>query len=39
MFKSRTMKLAGHIACMGGNEECIRDFVEKGRKKKATRKI
>jgi hypothetical protein len=38
MIKSRRMRWAGHVARMGGDEECIYDIVGKARRKGTTRK-
>jgi hypothetical protein len=38
MIKSMRMKWAGHVARMGGEEECIWDIGGKARKKQTTRK-
>jgi hypothetical protein len=37
MIKSKRMKLAGHVACMGA-EDYVEDFVGKSRKKEVIRK-
>jgi hypothetical protein len=38
MIKSKRMKLAGHVACIGGRGMHIYDFGEKARRKEITRK-
>jgi hypothetical protein len=38
MITPRRMRWAGHVARMGGNEECIVAIGEKSRRKEATRK-
>jgi hypothetical protein len=38
MIKSRRMRWVGHVARMGGEEECIQDIGGKARRKENTRK-
>jgi hypothetical protein len=38
-MKSRGMKWAGHVAYMGGGEDCIQGFGGKARMKETTQKI
>jgi hypothetical protein len=38
MMKSRRMRWAGHVARMGGEEECIYDIGGKSRRKETTGK-
>jgi hypothetical protein len=38
MIKSRRMVWAGHVACMGGEEESIQDIGGKARRNETTRK-
>jgi hypothetical protein len=38
MIKSRRIRWSGHVAQMGGEEECIQDIGGTARKKETTRK-
>jgi hypothetical protein len=38
IIKSRGVKLAGHVACMGTKKQCIPAFGGKARRKQTTRK-
>jgi hypothetical protein len=39
MIKPRRMRWAGHVALMGGDEECIYDIGGKSRREETTRMI
>jgi hypothetical protein len=38
MIKSKTIRWAGHVALMHGEEECMKDIDEKARRKETTGK-
>ena len=39
VIKSRRMRWAGHVACVGGEERCIESFGGEPRRKETTCKI